>query len=354
MTRPPGARAALRLERVGKRYADRLVLEQVSFEVGPGEIVALLGASGSGKTTLLRIVAGLVEPDEGQLDVGGRDATRLPPEARGLGYVFQDYALWPHLTALANLELVMHRRPPVERRRRGLELLEAVGLESLERARPERLSGGQRQRVALARALAVEPHLVLLDEPYSALDPVLRESLRAEVARLIRLEGRAALHVTHDPDEALSLADRLVVLGGGRVLEDGPPERVYARPSSLESARALGRLNEVDVLVTAGRARAPGVDLALDLPDGPRTLAFRWEDALAGRWEDAPGGLRARLERLAPTRGARLGLFRLDPGGSTVVAPAPGRLAAGDLASLSVPRGRLLVFGRSASALPNG
>ena len=327
---------ALRLEAVTKHFGAKSIVNNLSLHVAPGEIVALLGASGSGKTTLLRLICGILKPDAGRVLIGGIDVTDTPPERRGLGYVFQDYALWPHLSTLENLLLVMHAEPKKAARDRAVELLRTVGLSGFEASRPERLSGGQRQRVALARALAVRPKLILLDEPYSALDPVLREGLRAEVARLIRSGGRSALHVTHDPDEAFAVADRLIVLGRGTVLDDGVPLTVYSAPRSLESARALGRLNELEVVIRAGIAQGAGFEWAVESRDGTATLAWRWEHSVIGAH-----GVPVTLERLAPLRGSRLGVWQCF--GVRLIAPT-GAEALGATASLSVAGQNLLVF----------
>ncbi len=317
---------ALELINICKCFGTKVILEQLNLTVEDGEIVALLGASGSGKTTVLRLIAGLFPADSGELKIAGRNANHLAPEARGLGYVFQDYALMPHLNCLENLTLVMHKRP--DKLQRAKELLRTVGLEGLENSRPERLSGGQRQRVAIARALAVEPKLILLDEPYSALDPVLREGLRSEVARLIRQAGRSALHVTHDPDEAFAVADRLIVLGAGQVLENAAPQTVYQSPSSLGSARALGRLNELLVLVQNGQAMIEGKSIRLGAPDGKHTLAWRWENTQIGQH-----GIPAVLEQNAPTRGSNFGIWRI--GTTRVIAPSDG-VAIGETAYLEI------------------
>lgn len=326
----------MRLEAVTKRFGAKTIVSDLSLHVEQGEIVALLGASGSGKTTLLRLICGILIPDAGRVLIGGLDVTRAAPEARGLGYVFQDYALMPHLSVLENLLLVMHREAKQSARDRALELVRTVGLIGFEDSRPERLSGGQRQRVALARALAVQPQLILLDEPYSALDPVLREGLRAEVARLIRSGGRSALHVTHDPDEAFAVADRLIVLGRGVLLEDGPPQAVYDAPQSLESARALGRLNELPVMVSAGIARGAGFEWAVEFKDGPATLAWRWEHGVIGAT-----GIPVTLERLTPLRGSRLAIWQCDD--QHLVAPTT-TANIGSRAYLSVSPQNLLVF----------
>ena len=327
---------ALRLEGVTKSFGSRAIVDDLSLHVASGEIVALLGASGSGKTTLLRLICGILKPDSGRVLIGGVTVTDIPPERRGLGYVFQDYALMPHLSVLENLLLVMHAEPKSSARDRAMELLSTVGLSGFEMSRPERLSGGQRQRVALARALAVRPKLILLDEPYSALDPVLREGLRAEVARLIRAGGRSALHVTHDPDEAFAVADRLIVLGRGVILDDGAPQTVYSAPRSLESARALGRLNELGVVIRAGIAEGTGFTWAVDARDGPATLAWRWEHSVLGAT-----GVPVTLERLAPLRGSRFGVWQCN--GARLIAPTGAELV-GANSSLSVATQNLLVF----------
>lgn len=185
----------VRLEDLTKAFAPGMGVFGVNLEVALGEVLVLLGASGSGKSTLLNLVAGLLLPDRGRVFIRGREVTRLAPERRGVAYVFQDLGLWPHLTALEHLLLVMPRPDP----REALALLERVGLLEHAGKKPGALSGGQRQRVALARALARRPQVILMDEPYSALDPVLRERLRLEVRALFKAEGVTVLHVTHDP-----------------------------------------------------------------------------------------------------------------------------------------------------------
>ncbi|WP_240631286.1 ABC transporter ATP-binding protein [Meiothermus granaticius] len=222
-----------------KRFPGGQGVLEVSLEVAKGEVFALLGASGSGKSTLLNLAAGLLPPDQGQVFIAGQDVTRLAPERRRVGYVFQDLRLWPHLSALEHLLLVMPRPD----RKRALDLLEQTGLLEHAAKRPGQLSGGQRQRVALARALAREPQVILLDEPYSALDPVLRERLRLDVRTVLKEAGVTALHVTHDPEEAMLLADRVGVMSRGRLVQVGTPEAVYWHPTNLESFLAFGRAN---------------------------------------------------------------------------------------------------------------
>jgi ABC-type Fe3+/spermidine/putrescine transport system ATPase subunit len=256
----------------------------VDLEVAEGEVLALLGPSGSGKSTLLNLVAGLLFPDRGRILLGGREVTRWPPERRGVAYVFQDLGLWPHLTALEHLLLVMPRPDPKE----ALGLLERVGLGGLEGRRPQELSGGQRQRVALARALARRPQVILMDEPYSALDPVLRERLRLEVRALLKETGVTAIHVTHDPEEAMLLGDRVGVMSKGRLLEVDTPRRLYREPRTLAAFLAFGRANL--------------------LPEDGHLLAFRYEEVHLG------GPLEALVLERREVRGEVLCRVRLPQG----------------------------------------
>ncbi len=223
-----------------KRFGKHEVLQGIDLEVYPGEILALLGPSGCGKTTLLRVIAGLESPDAGRVLLEGREITHLPPERRGIGFVFQDYALFPHLTALGNVAFGLKGEGRWERARRALE---RVGMTLFQERRPGELSGGQQQRVALARALAPGPRLVLLDEPFSSLDAGLRTATREEVRKVLKEAGTTALLVTHDQEEALSFADRLGVMRGGRLLQVGTPEEVYLRPKTPFVAQFLGRTN---------------------------------------------------------------------------------------------------------------
>lgn len=320
----------LRLERVSKNFGKAGVFE-VTLELAPGEIVAVLGASGSGKTTLLNLVAGLLKPDAGRIFLGPEEVTHQPPEQRGLAYVFQDHALWPHLSALEHLLLVM-KKPNHEA---AHHLLERVGLAGLDARKPHQLSGGQKQRVALARALAAKPRLLLLDEPYSALDPVLREELRLEVASLLRAEHVSTLHVTHDPDEALAVADRVAVMEGGRIVQVDTPTQVYAHPQALSAARAFGRLNLLPVQVQNSRVQLNGLAWEVEgLQSGPGLLAFRYEDLQPG-----PLGLPAKVLAVYGGRGERLCRVDLGLGEAVVKLQAEP----GEVVRLS-PAGKLRVF----------
>ncbi|CAB4863259.1 unannotated protein [freshwater metagenome] len=221
-------------------------VDGVDLRLGEGEIGALLGPSGCGKTTLLRLIAGFERPDRGEVRVGGvqvaGDREFVPPQRRRIGMVFQDYALFPHLDVAANVGYALGRRPDAAR---VAQVLELVGLGGLGDRRPHELSGGQQQRVALARALAPTPALILLDEPFSNLDAALRERVRADVREILRAAGVTVLIVTHDQEEALSIADRVFVMRAGRIEQEGMPEEVYSSPASRWAAEFLG---DVDIL----------------------------------------------------------------------------------------------------------
>ena len=248
----------IRLEHITKRYGGRggqvAAVSDVSLVVEPGELFFLLGPSGCGKTTLLRIVTGLTEPSEGRVWLGDRDVTAEPVENRHTALVFQNYALWPHMSVRENVEFgpKMRRVARAERRRRAAENLERVEMSDLAGRRPNELSGGQQQRVALARALAAEPDCLLLDEPLSNLDARLRLHMRQELRGLVKSTGTTAVYVTHDQKEALSMADRIAVMNDGRVVQIGTAEEIYNRPRSRFVADFVGEANFVDGRV--GRA----------------------------------------------------------------------------------------------------
>ncbi|MCU0684147.1 MAG: ABC transporter ATP-binding protein [Polyangiaceae bacterium] len=246
--------AAVELDRVRRVFGATLALDGVSFTVGEGEFFSMLGPSGSGKTTCLRLIAGFEQPDGGRVLLNGVPVAGAPPYARDVNTVFQDYALFPHMSVLENVEygLMVKGVGRAERRRRALAMLELVRLPSHGERRPSALSGGQRQRVALARALVNEPKLLLLDEPLGALDLKLREEMQAELRGLHRRLGITFLYVTHDQGEALAMSDRVAVFAAGRLEQVDTPQNLYRRPSTAFVAGFVGAAN----VVTSAAAKA--------------------------------------------------------------------------------------------------
>jgi putative spermidine/putrescine transport system ATP-binding protein len=273
----------LELIDIGKRFGDQVAVRDFNLTVEDGELVAFLGPSGCGKTTTLRITAGFELPDSGTVAVDGIDATDLPPNKRGMGMVFQGYALFPNMTATENVEfgLAVRKRPLAERRARVEELLELFGLTQVAGSYPHKMSGGQQQRVALARAVAVSPGVLLLDEPLSAVDAKVREELRTEIRRMVTQLKITTILVTHDQSEALSISDRVVVMNRGAIEEVGTPAQIYAEPRSAFTAGFIGAMNEIPVRVVSGaqglvqrggrRVAAPG---AAGLADGQLGLVL--------------------------------------------------------------------------------
>ncbi len=270
----------LEVDRLRKSFphASTAAVERVSLALGEGELLALLGPSGCGKTTTLRMIGGFETPDEGTITFDGHDITGLPPEARGIGFVFQDYALFPHLSVLDNVRFGLRKLPRAQARSRAEEMLKLVGLSDLGRRRPHQLSGGQQQRVALARALAVAPQLILLDEPCSNLYEKMRIETRQEVRRLLKSTGSAGILVTHDQEEALALADRIAVMDGGRIVQLGTPDEIYRNPVSEFVANFIGRSNIVS-------GRAEGMNVHTPFGDLPMTRAANGSVSLAVRPE---------------------------------------------------------------------
>ena len=254
----------LEIKNLTKRFGSVVAVNDVSLTVAPGELFFLLGPSGCGKTTLLRMLAGFVTPDAGSIHLDGRNVAPLPAHRRNCGMVFQNYALWPHMTVAENIAfgLRVRKLPAAQRRARVAEMLSIVQMDELADRRPGQLSGGQQQRVALARALAIKPALLLLDEPLSNLDAKLRVEMRAEIIRICRATGVTAVYVTHDQKEALSMADRLAVIRAGRIIQVGRPREVYRNPADRFVADFIGRTNFL-----AGRVAAVAGDgVRVDCP----------------------------------------------------------------------------------------
>jgi sulfate transport system ATP-binding protein len=292
---------SIQVSHLTKRYGAFRALDDVSFTVQQGELLALLGPSGGGKTTLLRIIAGLERPDEGSVLFDGDDAIRRDPRDRGVGFVFQHYALFRHMTVFENVAFGLRVRPRAQRpeeaeiRRRVNELLSLVQLDYLGGRHPSQLSGGQRQRVALARALAVEPKVLLLDEPFGALDAKVRQELRRWLRRLHAEIHLTSVFVTHDQEEALELANRVVIINEGRIEQDGTPEEVVEHPATPFVVNFLGQVNIFHGRVQDGKALLG--PLALEYPEHPHTEArtaagySRPHELAVSRTDDEGGGL---------------------------------------------------------------
>jgi putative spermidine/putrescine transport system ATP-binding protein len=292
--------ARLEIDRLTKRYGDFFAVREVNLDVPQGEFLVLLGPSGCGKTTTLRAVAGFVEPTSGAVRLGGADITDLPPWKRNAGLVFQNYALFPHLTVAQNVAfgLEMRKVPQAEIAPKVAEALRLVRLGHLGERLPRQLSGGQQQRVALARALVFRPDVLLLDEPLSNLDAKLRQEVRIEIRELQRKLGITTVMVTHDQEEALTMADRLVVMEDGEVRQVGTQQELYERPANRFVAGFVGRSTFIDGTVDeAGRFRSAGGlnVLCVATTPGPASLALRPERVacaeapLAGMDNNLPG-----------------------------------------------------------------
>lgn len=292
---------AVRLDQVVKRFGELTVVDRISLTIEAGELFFLLGPSGCGKTTLLRSIAGFYIPDSGTIYIGDRDVTRLPPEQRNTGMVFQSYALWPHMTVAENVAfgLELRKIPKHEIAQRVADALAMVRMGDRADYKPNQLSGGQQQRVALARALVIRPQCLLLDEPLSNLDAKLRLEMRSEIRRICKQSGLTAIYVTHDQKEALSVADRIAILDKGVIQQCGPPQEVYRRPANRFVANFIGETNFLEATVAEVRRNVAVLHTSLGpvvsnaLPETPVavgqrvTLSIRPETVRIG---EAPAG----------------------------------------------------------------
>ena len=288
----------VRFKAVSKRYGSATAVDAVSFDIEPATLVTLLGPSGCGKTTTLRLIAGLEHASDGRIEIDGRDVTHLAASERDVSMVFQSYALFPHMNVLENVcyGLRASGRKKAEAEAMAREKLGLVGLAGFEARLPSELSGGQQQRVAVARAIVLEPKVLLFDEPLSNLDARLRRRVREEIRGLQQQLGLTVVYVTHDQEEALAVSDRIIVMNGGRIAQDGPPRALYERPASRFIADFIGNANLAEVSVArldAGRVEVALGATRLVLADteavaGPALLAIRptaigWGEALVGQ-----------------------------------------------------------------------
>ena len=273
--------AAVSVQRVSHSFDGFQALSDISLEIAAGEFIVLLGPSGCGKTTLLSILGGFITPTNGQVLIGGRDMTYVAPKDRPTTTMFQDYALFPHMSLLDNVGFGLRMRGQGRRARdqKAREMLAMVGLDAKAYSRPHELSGGQRQRVALARALAVDPDVLLLDEPLGALDLKLRRQMQDELKAIQRRVGTTFVHVTHDQEEAMAIADRIVVMNAGSIADIGPPQQIYLSPKSLFSASFMGEINLIPATPTATGIDTPLGPMPLQTSNpGPHQLCLRPEN----------------------------------------------------------------------------
>lgn len=359
--------AYLNLRDLDAGYGQTRVLKSVDLQIGKGEFVALLGASGCGKTTLLRTIAGFALPSAGSIRVGVRDVTRLPPDKRGMAMMFQSYALWPHMTAARNigygLRLKGWSREAIAARVGEMEAL--LGLEGLGSRKPSELSGGQRQRVALGRALAVDPDILLLDEPLSNLDARIRLTVRHEIRALQQRLGITTIHVTHDREEAMVMADRIVILDKGQIAQLGTPEAIYTRPASAFVAAFMGAENVVHLDAVCSGNR---VDIAAGPLNRAASLTLDHPAPQSGRLEARFRSERLHLRPLempSPDSSTALELIGhveavVYPGGEwrhtvrigdgSVLVDGPEALSPGTEVLVRVPTNSLFLFAASANA----
>jgi putative spermidine/putrescine transport system ATP-binding protein len=290
--------AVLDIQNVTKRFGTVTAVDTFSLTVGDGELVCLLGPSGSGKSTLLRMIGGFESPSVGIITIDGENVTRVPPERRPTGMVFQSHALWTHMNVYKNLAfgLKLRHLPPEEIRRKVDAVLELVGLAGYGQRLTHQLSGGQQQRVALARSLVLEPKILLLDEPFASLDQHLRERLREEVRDIQQRLGITTLFVTHGQDEALALADRIVVMRDGRTEQVAPPDILYREPETPFVAAFIGTMNLIEGEVAGGSFARGTIKVPVAVADGPALLAVRPE-ALAISPAGGAGGM-AKVHRI--------------------------------------------------------
>ncbi|MGC4023988.1 MAG: sulfate/molybdate ABC transporter ATP-binding protein [Mesorhizobium sp.] len=327
------------LDNVVKTFDTFRAVHGVSLEIESGELIALLGPSGSGKTTILRMVAGLEYADGGRILFGDKDATDIPVRDRGVGFVFQHYALFPHMTVSENVAFGMkvskQKRDDAQINARAQELLALVQLDGLGDRFPSQISGGQRQRVALARALAVDPQVLLLDEPFGALDANVRRDLRRWLREIHEQIGITTLFVTHDQEEALDLADRVVILDQGKIAQEGTPEEVCRRPGSPFVTRFLGDAHKLVGIVASGRAKVAGGSVTVaGLPDGEAEIYVRPADLTWGE-----GDIPAEVTRVIDRPDGRRVLARLDDGATVELDVAPeARISRGERGYIGVRR----------------
>jgi len=344
--------ASVHLDALNHWFGPYHALRDIALEIKAGEYVTLLGPSGCGKTTLLSVLGGFIDPAQGRVRIGKADMTHVPPAKRPTTTMFQDYALFPHMSLRDNVAfgLRMAGMGKAERHKRADAKLELVGLRADGGKRPHELSGGQRQRVALARALAVEPEVLLLDEPLGALDLKLRRAMQDELKAIQRQVGTTFIHVTHDQEEAMAIADRIVVMNEGRIEDHGPPARIYRQPASLFAADFMGEMNHIPAMVDGhGAGTVLGTLPAEGIPRGAATVCIRPE---ALRTDSTGVALGAAMVRDATFFGTHIRAHLVPKAAADMLLVAhlpPGDLpVAGSELDLSVPQDAIRIFPQEA------
>jgi len=350
----------LQIERLSRRYDGRLVVDDISLSVMPGQVTCLLGPSGCGKSTTLRMIAGVETQDSGIIRVDGEvicdGSARVPPEERHIGLMFQDFALFPHLTVAGNVAFGLSGSKS-ETQARVAELLDRVGLEHFTKSFPHELSGGEQQRVALARALAPRPRIMLMDEPFSGLDNRLRDGIRDETLDILREEDAAVLLVTHEPDEAMRMADDIALMRGGRIVQQGAPYNVYNAPVDRDAVAFFSDVNVIRGTVRGALTETPfGQFLAPGVPDGsavdivirPQHIKIDFDRAGRGPDPTAQDGTPARgvVQRARFMGSESIVEFRMDHDGSILKATVPNVFlpSPGKALWLMIRRDRCFVF----------
>jgi len=349
--------AGLSVAGLSHSFGDHPVVRDLSLDVAPGEIVSLLGPSGCGKTTTLRLVAGLEVVQRGEIRLGGDlvagGGVHVEPERRGVGLVFQDFALFPHLTVAENVAFGL-RQPRDAARSRAVDLLGRVGLADRAAHFPHHLSGGEQQRVALVRALAPAPRLMLMDEPFSGLDVRLRDQVREDTAALLAATGTATLLVTHDPEEAMRIADRIAVMRAGRIVQVGSPATLYDSPADASVARFFSETNSLRSRAGAGAAPTPWGPLPVSaaIAEGAAVDILVRPEALSIGTPD--GGVRAVVAAVRPLGGTRLIRLRIEGMQEPWLARVPARVdvSPGEAVAVALDHAHVHVFAATEASLP--
>ena len=345
----------LELRHISLEYGRTRVVDDVSLTIGEGELVCLLGPSGCGKTSTLRIASGVERQTSGEVLVDGVEISGAsrhdPPEARQIGLMFQDFALFPHMTVLANVAFGLKALERTERRKTSLEALDRMGIGHLAEAYPDTLSGGEQQRVALCRALAPKPRIMLMDEPFSGLDRGLRDTVREDTRKTLRLAGASGLLVTHDADEAMRIADRIILMRKGKFVQVGAPYEIYSNPADLESAELFSEINKLEATVHKGSVETPlGVFRSSALEDGTKVdVVLRYSDfQVSDRPNEGAYSLSVVIKKVRFMGSESLAEFA-DVGGKAIYRgrfPSSVSLTPGERTAFQISPDKVLIFRR--------